>query len=289
MNRKLMTLMLALAFAAPAVAREANSGGGKDDPAGDNSGGGGSGGGSGGSGSGGGSVSGGSWTRVRSDLVRDAAASDADVAGHVEVRTRTGRERFQVEADHLDAGVSVEFFVADGSDALVSLGSLTTDSLGEAELELDTGDGASLPVGAAAVSDLAGRRVEVRDAAGGVLLAGTVPSLSGSPATVVGRTRITDDSTGTRVKVEMKVKGRDGRQEFKVEVKNAPAGSTIELFIDDGAGTMVLAASGARIRLDSRKGHAMPLGVASLSDLSGRAFEVRVDGTTVASGNLPQM
>ena len=266
MDRRTMTLMLALAFAAPAVAREATSGGGQDDPAGhdagDDNGGSGSGGSrSGGSGSGGG----GSWIRVRSDMVRAAAASDADVSGHVEVRTRDGRQKFQVEADHLAAGVSVEFLVADGSAALVSLGSMTTDSLGEAELELDTGDGASLPAGAATVADLAGRAVEVRDAAGGVLLTGTVPALSGSPATVVGRTRVTDDATGTRVKVEMKVKGRSGRQEFRVEVKNAPAGSAVELFVDDGAGAMVLAATGPRIRLDSRRGHAMPLGVSGLA------------------------
>lgn len=274
-----------------------SGGHGADDPAGpaaaDDKGG--LGGGSGGSGGSGGGSS--SDLRARQDLLRDAASPDADATGTVEVRSRTGREKFKVEADHLAPSASVEVLLEDGSGAMTPAGTAVADALGSAELELDTGDGAVLPAGAATVAELAGRRVEVRDGAGALLLSGTVPSLDGAAAgNLSGTVKVEDPASGLRASARMKVRGKSGRQEFRLDVKGASDGAAVELWIADASGTMVPAATlpspqggKSRLRLDSRKGDGMPLSAPGLADLSGRAFELRVDGVTVTSGNLPSL
>jgi hypothetical protein len=308
MNLKAVAFLVALLAAVPAFAREAASGGngagdpathdGADDKGGLTGSGSGSGPGAVDNGGGGSGSSGGSATdlRARRDLVRAAGASDADVYGHVEVRSRDGREKFTVEAEHLDAGAVIEVIVEDGAATLVSAGTATAGTTGEAELELDTGDGATLPAGASTVAGLAGRAVEVRDAAGGVLLTGTVPAVDASSGNAKASSKFEDDSTGASGKSEMKVQGRTGRQRFRLEAKGLPADAAAELWLDDGTGTFVQVASvatngggKAKFRLDTRKGDALPLGVTDLQELSGRAFEVRVDGVTAASGNLPTL
>jgi hypothetical protein len=240
---------------------------------------------------------GGDWVRARSFLVRDAASSDADVCGHVEVRERGTRQRFAVEAENLAPGSAITVLVEDATAAMISAGSSNADFQGLAELELDTGDGESLPAGAATVDELKGRRVEVRDAWGGPLLSGVVGSLDGPAVNHHGKTRVRDDDSGARVKVEMRIRGRDGRQEFRFEVKSVAPNYAVELWILDGMGSMTRAAQtttngsgSARLRFDTRRGDGMPLDAPDLQDLAGRVFEVRMMGATVvASGALPSL
>ena len=289
-------LLVAILAATPALGQEGESGGGgADDPPGDDNGGGGGDDPPGDDGGGGGGGDG-SWVRARSLLMRDAASPDGDARGHVEVRARGDRQRFQVEAELLDPGLSVEFLVEDGAAAMVSAGFFTANAAGQAEAELDTGDGGALPAGAATVAELAGRRVDVRDAEGALLLSGTVPSLDAAPIRLRGRTRVRDEVTGVRVDVEMRVSGPMGRQQFRIKVRRAEPNAALELWIDDGAGTLVLAAEmtanpggSVAVRLDSRRGDGMPLGAGGVQDLSGRPFEVRVGGVAVAAGALPTL
>ncbi|MGE0192781.1 MAG: hypothetical protein AB7T63_12165 [Planctomycetota bacterium] len=107
-------------------------------------------------------------------------AHESGLEGYVEIRSRTddNRERFEMEAEHLAAGRTVEFFIEDalGSATFVSLGTRTAGSYGEAELELDTGDGDTLPLDVSSASALTGFAVEVRDAStNALLLSGVVP------------------------------------------------------------------------------------------------------------------
>jgi hypothetical protein len=234
--------------------------------------------------------------RARLDLARAAGASDPDVTGWVELRSGDGRERFQVEVDHLAVGATVEVLVADGVGTLVSAGFATAGAMGDAELELDTGDGAALPAGAATAAELVGRAVEVRDAEDGLLLSGAAPAIDGSAATRSGRHRGTDDDSGVSVRVLMKFQGRLGRQEFRIDVRGLEDDAGVELWIDDGTGTLVMAESTtashrgrSRMRHRSRMGDPMPLSVPEVGDLSGRAFELRSGGGTVYSGVLPTL
>lgn len=115
-------------------------------------------------------------TRGRTQLT----VHEAGLEGYVEIRSRPddNRERFQIEAEHLASGRTVEFFIENalGSASFVSLGTRTAGSYGEAELELDTGDGDTLPLGVTSASALTGYAVEVRDATtNALLLSGIVP------------------------------------------------------------------------------------------------------------------
>ena len=104
MQWKHLALLAALLVAAPALAREDESGGG-------------------------GSGGGGDWVRTRSLLVRDAAASDPNACGHVEVRERGDRQRFTVEVERLTPGATVEVLVADAAAAMVSAGTASASTL----------------------------------------------------------------------------------------------------------------------------------------------------------------
>jgi hypothetical protein len=276
-NSRQLVLLAALcaAFAVSAAAS-----GGADDPGG------------GGGGSGGGGTS----CRARADLFRAGGARDADATGYVEIRTGSGHERLKVEAEHLDPGAAVEVYVDDGAGTMVPAGPATADSVGTAELEIDAGDGGTLPGGAVVAADLSGRAVEVRDDIGCILLAGEIPAFGGSAAAKTCSLRFQDDDSGASLRIIMKVQGRLGRQEFRMDVRGVDGGSTVLLLIDDGSGLLAeaaaVAASGkgkVQVRLRSRLGHRMPLNVMDLSDLGGRAFEVRANGVTVLSGNLPQL
>ncbi len=119
--------------------------------------------------------------RGRATLVR---TTDGTGKGYIELRRRVKdgevRQRFKVEAEGQSAGASLDVFAEDpsnpGTPAFVA--TVVVDAFGEAELELDTHDGASLPFGATDVTAFVGLTVEVRRTSDGVvLLRGAAPSL----------------------------------------------------------------------------------------------------------------
>lgn len=122
----------------------------------------------------------GSRSRGRSALTPTAAGTGS---GHIDLRRRvetTLRGHFGVEVEHQTAGVALDVFMEDGvgSGTFANVGSLTVGARGEAELELETEHGATLPFGVLDVADLVGRAVEIRRASDGVaLLTGQVPTL----------------------------------------------------------------------------------------------------------------
>ena len=102
---------------------------------------------------------------------------------HVAIESRTGtetHEEFKVDVEHEVAGLALDVYVEDptalGTFALV--GSIAVDGEHEAELEIKTQDGDTLPFGLTSVSGLVGMQVELRNAVGGaVLYSGLVPAL----------------------------------------------------------------------------------------------------------------
>jgi len=230
--------------------------------------------------------------RGRAALMRADTSPFADASGRVEVERKHGEEELEIEAEHLDAGTAVEFFLADEGGTMTSVGAAEADDGGEAEIEFETDDGDPLPLGAASVDELAGRRVEVRLAADGTLiLFGEVPEATTAARKLRGRTDVRDLASRARCRVRALVDGRAGRERLDVDLKAvASGGAEAELFVDDGGGSMVLAGTVAlrgsgrgRLRYDTRKGDRLPLGAASLRDLEGRDFEIRVDGRELMS------
>ena len=111
------------------------------------------------------------------------AGTGAVGEAHVEIESRTGlesHEEFKVEVEGEASGLTLDVYVEDpaalGTFALV--GSIAINGEHEAELEIKTQDGDTLPFGLTSVSGLVGMQVELRNAVGGaVLYSGLVPAL----------------------------------------------------------------------------------------------------------------
>jgi hypothetical protein len=121
-------------------------------------------------------------------------AVEPGLSGKVEVKhDDDGDQEFEVEAEHLIPGRIVEIVVIDpATGAEETLGLFAAGDDGEAEVELESEDGARLPFGVTDLADLAGFGVEVRDGAtDALLLEGQVPALGD-----VGSTCPDDDHAG---------------------------------------------------------------------------------------------
>ena len=249
---------------------------------------------------------------AKARLVRSPDSPDPDVEGKVEVEADDGEEEFEIEAEHLDPGTIVEFFLADPDDAdnFRSIGTVAADAGGEAELEFE--DGAALPLGAASLDELADFLIEVRLAATGeTLLTGTVPALPdfttadddfvGEGDRARGRSRLTAHVAGLEGKVEIRSRPEKGRERFKLEAENLAEGTEVTFLIEDpdDAGTFVelgsIAADAtgeAELNIDTQDGVSLPLGVDRVSELVGLEVRVIRDDATeelLLSGTVPQL
>jgi len=236
--------------------------------------------------------------RVRADarLTRAATSPDPDVEGRVRVESRPDRERFSIEAERLDPGTVVEFFV-DGT----SLGTVAALADGRAELERNTHDGDALPLGAAAVSELAGLRVEVRLAATGeLMLEGAVPD---APASGGGDGGLPLDRARGRAPLVPFVAGAEGSIEirrrtdlqlFRMEAQNLEPGLTVTFRIEDPAGgfatlaTLVTDGAG-QAEISTQDGLPLPLGVADVAELTGLEVQVVAGEELLLSGFVPPL
>jgi hypothetical protein len=100
---------------------------------------------------------------------------------------------------------------------------------------------------------------------------------------------------GSKLSVRLRSKGNGG-WEFRMNLERAPSGLSPEVFVADASGLLTSigslvpdngTAGEYKLRLRSRKGSALPLGAASLTELGGRAYEVRDGGVAIFSGSLP--
>jgi len=250
--------------------------------------------------------------RVRSmaRLLRDAASPDADVEGKVKIETRDDREKFSIEAEHLTPGTVVEFFLDDPADAagFVSIGTAAALADGEAELERNTADGDTLPMGAEAAQDLAGFRVEVRLTSGELLLTGEVPDLPDATVTPGtpgedgrsrGRARLAPHVAGLEGDVEIRQRLERNEQRFEMEAEHLAPGTPVAFWIEDpdALGTFVRIAgrtadAEGEAEIDTNDGLPMPLGATDVADLVGLQVRVtRDDGSdeVLLSGSVPPL
>lgn len=101
---------------------------------------------------------------------------------------------------------------------------------------------------------------------------------------------------GARVRVRAEQKGR-GRAEVRIDVARAAEGLALEAWFAAADDTMTYAGAFVadagtpgeyRFRVRTKSGDPLPGGAASLSELAGRAVEIReAGGAVVASGTMP--
>lgn len=105
--------------------------------------------------------------RVFANLVPSAGAAFPNAKGKGSWDSRNGNQKreLEIEIEHLPAGTAVEFFVSG-----TSVGTRTTNTLGKAEIEFSTERGQSVP------QSVSGVALEIRNAAGDVLVSGSFPT-----------------------------------------------------------------------------------------------------------------
>ncbi len=195
-----------------------------------------------------------------------------------------------------------------GSGSFLTVGAMAikSPSQGRWELNLEHHGAAPPQLGVADLADLAGRQLEVRGGSGSVYLWAVLPAISSSPSagsvnqkaalatpavappspaakgTVVVKHKASQGNSCFDLKVQ---KGLVPNPDYVVWIEDAPASGTFT-----AAGPLQMSASGTkgRLRRDTKKGEALPLGVGSVLDLSGRAVEVR-DGASAVHlvGTIP--
>jgi hypothetical protein len=254
--------------------------------------------------------------RGRGELLPPGGAPPPPPAGRIDETVRAvdaghaERSLFRLRVEHLAADAEFTLWGDDPATpdtALTQFGSLTTDGRGRGAFVLDSQDGDPMPFGAA-LADLAGKAVEVRDAGGAAVLVGEFPTLPSPPErepVLRGRANLTrplasefPNSVG-RIAVEVHPATDDQPEwsRLRIELRGLAPSTQYALFTDDPAtadaslvqfATLTTDARGrARARYDTRKGDALPLD-ATLADLGGLPVEVRdAAGAVVLSGSFP--
>jgi hypothetical protein len=108
------------------------------------------------------------------NLARPDPAPDADATGEVEIEG----EELEVEVERLAPMTAYDVVLIEPVDGGTSatIGQVTTGERGKGELEFEAVEGTPLPFGKTKVSEFVGFGVEIRDAAGAVVLAGAIPA-----------------------------------------------------------------------------------------------------------------
>lgn len=245
-------------------------------------------------------------------LQRPNPAPDPDAKGKVEVEKKGTEQEFEVEGEHLDStseatyGAFLETAVGSGTYTLLGALSLRDAVKGKWKLELEAKCMAPPILGVADVSELSGRRIEVRDGSDAVILFGVVPDLAafqGSP-NVNQQAKLTPpDATPPSPKAagtaRVRFLGKKGESTLDVKVRKLTGANSFSVWIETSPGSQVLEAVGSldlkgkaetsgRFVVSTKKGDGLPFGVLTVKDLSGRRIEIRDSSDAVhLKGILP--
>jgi hypothetical protein len=235
-------------------------------------------------------------------LVRPDPAPDADAKGTLRIRSDKKGERFDVHVQKVDAAVTYGLWIEDPDDSGLFVHFADLEGDDDLKLALDTKKGDELPLDAESNDDLIGRRLEVR-AGGDVVLKGTVPpfGLSKKPAKAKLEILPPDGAPAPEMKASLKLRSKadKGQERIDLKAKKVPFedDGPFHVFIEDAVGSDVFEDAGeleqtddtvGRYRRDTKQGQELPLGVGFVSELAGRALEVRDDGGVVyLAGTIP--
>jgi hypothetical protein len=249
------------------------------------------------------------------DRVREKVRLAVDASSPLTVRQaylkveRRGlpRQMVKIELKAAERGADLVVEMADAAGTLVQVGTMRESRPCVYKWRVRTRKGDALPFGVSDVADLSGRAVEVVTAAGQTVAGADFPSLATAGLDNDSqRIRLraamsvsdSDDDSSIDARVEVRRK-KDGRQEWKVEVDHAPAGLSLEAWMDDGTGTFAQVGSleervtdrGSEYEIERKSDEGgLPFGATDLSELSGRSVEVRDgSGEVLASGFVPRL
>ncbi len=239
--------------------------------------------------------------KARAGMVRTSDGIDADAKGRIDVATRPGdRSEIRVKGQRLDAGLLVDVTIEGDLGEIPLADAISVDAEGGVHVKIRTQKGDALPLDAATLGDLAGRRVRLRtDATGDLLLVGTIPEIGADlPKRLRDRSTLVNDAPdggGGEGRIDVRFTGRDVRSDLRVRVGGLLEGDVVTFLMDDGEGAFVAlgdavsadADGEVAFRARTHHGDALPFDAASVLALAGRAVQVQVGDAVRLSGNVP--
>jgi hypothetical protein len=239
-------------------------------------------------------------------LLRPVSEPLARARGEVEAEIDDGDSELEIETEGFDVTTQrFSVWIADAVGVMQEVGLLERDDEEEGEGAVYFGDdsGRPLPFGATSVIEFGGRRVEVRNAQGVVVLEGLVPTLGGggSAATFRVNERLAPEGAGALLRARGSAKARfqerQGRFELRIDAMARTSDAQATLWMRDPATQQMReVASGTwvgrntkRLRWEWRNEYSrpLPLGVTDPRSLFGREIEVRSQsGEVILRGRL---
>ncbi|HKE02338.1 MAG TPA: hypothetical protein VKE69_15070 [Planctomycetota bacterium] len=215
-------------------------------------------------------------------LARPLAAPDPDASGVAALDVKPGQQALKVTTKGLAGDATLFLETAPGSASFAEIGALVAG-----KLAVVYAPGPFTALGVPFLSELAGRRAELRDAASNVVLAATLPTFS-APSVKVKVALAGASATGT---LSIEFNKTLGSSKVALSTKGLDAASSFSLWLEDAPASGVFAEVGAlakgKLTLDTKKGDPLPLGVASIGELSGRHVQARDGATVVLDGLVP--
>jgi hypothetical protein len=227
-------------------------------------------------------------------LVRPGVV-DTDAFGSVQMKANAAgtKQVVIVQAFNVDTALIHQIWIENpnpvqpfGLDAWVYVDDMNVQSVkkGRMTYAVRTKQGDVLPFGFDDVSELEGLQIEIRNTNNDVVLVSEMPSLEAQSRKAVVSVAATDESKVSG-KLQVRTRKGNGAQVFNLNVKGLAwnNGQSYRMVIETNAGNGVFTDVGAVVRkgkkgvlkIRTRKGERLPMGVMSLQDLGGRSIEVR--------------
>jgi hypothetical protein len=224
------------------------------------------------------------------------------IRGKIEVKLEEdGGEEIEVEVRGLTPGEVYSVVLTKADATTETIGEIAANPRGRGELEIETDDGGTLPLGATSLADLVGVKLTIVDAAGSVLLEGTIPAI-GDLASCDGPddddenddSDDDDDDNDDLPKIEAKIESEDGGPELEVEVEHLAVGLEVSIVIVSAAGEASEIAAlttdddgKAKVRFGSRTALPLPLGAITIDEILGLEVRaVNASGETLATTTI---
>jgi hypothetical protein len=237
-------------------------------------------------------------------LVRPDDGPDADAKGFIHTHSDKKGDRFDIRVSNVPTTADLQAFIEDPANSNVfgNVGPLVEAS-NDLVIAFDTKKGEALPLGVTDVEALAGRRVEIRNATGGVLLFGFVPPFGLATNVSKAKVKIFADETAPFPKMkgtlQLRSKPNKGQERIVFKAQHIPENSgPLHVFIEDGQGVFVddglmemTGKTTGRYARDCTDGDQLPQGVTSVDALVGRQIELRDETIAEAllSAEIPEL
>lgn len=235
-------------------------------------------------------------------LVRPDDGPDDNAKGTLRIREKGNGSSFEIHAIKVNADHAFHAWLEDpiDSDTFVDIGTLKGG--GSQKLKFDTKKDDDLPLDAASLDDLMGRKLQIRHG-DDVILRGTVPpfGLEKKPlkAAVTMEAEPGAPDEDMSFKLSLRSKEDKGQERIDLKAKKVPwDDGPFHVFVEDGVGSGVFVdagkmdkkgGSGGAWRRDMKQGQALPAGADFVKELAGRRIEVRrtSDDLLYVGGDIP--